>query len=70
MTDQDDRLGDRLEIRRCMDRYARGVDRHDRDTTLSVYYLDGLHVQGNYRTLRQSSADLVHARRLVHFIIH
>ena len=39
---------DREEIRACLHRYTRGVDRHDRDLVLSAYHPDALATYGSF----------------------
>lgn len=40
-------LIDRSEILECLHRYARGMDRHDRDLVRSVYHADAIDVHGS-----------------------
>lgn len=41
-------LWDREQIRRCMHRYARGVDRFDRDLVLSAFHPDAIDEHGKF----------------------
>jgi len=41
-------LSDREEIRQCLHRYARGVDRFDRDLVLSAFHADCLDEHGKF----------------------
>lgn len=43
-----DRMAARAEITECLYRYARGVDRHDREILLSAYHPDARHVRGSF----------------------
>lgn len=43
-----DRMVARAEITECLYRYARGVDRHDREVLLSAYHPDATHVRGSF----------------------
>lgn len=50
-------LWDREAIRRCLHRYARGVDRFDRDLILSAFHPDALDEHGKFVGTREEFAD-------------
>jgi hypothetical protein len=56
------RLLDRQDILDCVYRYARGVDRHDRELILSAYHGNAVHTRGDFSGSPEEFADWVHAR--------
>lgn len=51
------KLQDRQEIRDCIDRYCRGVDRFDRELLLSVYHEDAIDDHGIWIENREGFAN-------------
>jgi hypothetical protein len=64
------RLLDRESILDCIHRYARGVDRHDRELILSAYHSDGTHTRGSFTGSPEEFADWVLARHLARSSSH